>query len=74
MFIIQNNADDAHAGTEEPTSDDDDIPMPPGVPPGTEEVTSDDDIQMPDGPPPGQVDEGMSNLVVSATPALNKYR
>jgi hypothetical protein len=32
----------------------DDIPLPPGLPPGSEEVTSDDDISMPEGPPPGQ--------------------
>jgi len=36
----------------------DDIPLPPGLPPGTEEVQSDDDIPMPDGPPPGQVEKG----------------
>lgn len=36
---------------------DDDIPLPSGLPPGTEEVQSDDDIPMPDGPPPGQVSE-----------------
>ena len=32
----------------------DDIPLPPGLPPGSEEVTSDDDIPLPEGPPPGQ--------------------
>ena len=32
----------------------DDIPLPTGLPPGSEEVTSDDDIPMPEGPPPGQ--------------------
>jgi len=40
-----------------PYTVDDDIPLPPGLPPGTEEVQSDDDIPMPDGPPPGQVSE-----------------
>lgn len=32
---------------------DEDIPMPEGLPPGSELVTDDDDIPMPDGPPPG---------------------
>ena len=39
----------------------DDIPLPPGLPPGSEEVTSDDDIPMPEGPPPGQ-EPGAENL------------
>lgn len=39
-----------------PLVDDDDIPLPPGLPPGTEEVTSDDDIPMPEDPPPGEED------------------
>ena len=34
-------------------ADEDDIPMPEGLPPGSELVTDDDDIPMPDGPPPG---------------------
>ena len=34
--------------------DEDDIPLPPGLPPGSEDVTSDDDIPMPEGPRPGQ--------------------
>jgi len=34
-------------------ADEDDIPMPEGLPPGSELVTDDDDISMPDGPPPG---------------------
>ena len=41
----------------------DDIPLPPGLPPGSEEVTSDDDIPMPEGPPPGQeFQAGAENL------------
>ena len=35
------------------SADEDDIPMPEGLPPGSELVTDDDDIPMPDGPPPG---------------------
>lgn len=38
--------------------DEDDIPLPPGLPPGTEEVQDDDDIPMPDGPPPGTDNQG----------------
>lgn len=38
-------------------TDDDDIVMPAGPPPGADESDSDDDIPMPEGPPPGT--EGM---------------
>ncbi|KAF9535876.1 mRNA biogenesis factor-domain-containing protein [Crepidotus variabilis] len=36
----------------EAESEDEDIPLPSGLPPGTEKVTSHDDIPMPEGPPP----------------------
>ncbi|KAF8167480.1 hypothetical protein B0H34DRAFT_682014 [Crassisporium funariophilum] len=39
---------------EEMDDDEDDIPLPPGLPPGSEEVNDDDDIPMPDDPLPGQ--------------------
>jgi len=44
----------------------DDIPMPPGLPPGFEEVTSDDDIPMPEGPSPGQELQGAESLTYLA--------
>ncbi|KAF4611485.1 hypothetical protein D9613_004132 [Agrocybe pediades] len=40
----------------ETEDEDEDIPLPPGLPPGTEQVTSDDDIPMPEGPPPSSKD------------------
>ncbi|PPQ64086.1 hypothetical protein CVT24_008899 [Panaeolus cyanescens] len=53
---VDSEEEDAHE--DEPMSDEDDIPLPSGLPPGSEEVTSDDEIQMPDGPPPGhEMDE-----------------
>jgi hypothetical protein len=39
------------------SADEDDIPLPPGLPPGTEEVNSDEDIPMPYGPPPSKAAE-----------------
>ncbi|PPQ79860.1 hypothetical protein CVT25_002916 [Psilocybe cyanescens] len=48
--------------------EEDDIPLPQGLPPGTEEVQSDDDIPMPDGHPPGQEsDEGTHGDLSIAT-------
>ncbi|KAJ3515251.1 hypothetical protein NLJ89_g1872 [Agrocybe chaxingu] len=51
--------------------DEDDIPLPSGLPPGTEEVTSDDDIPMPDGPPPGREKECASRS--NATPHVFRH-
>lgn len=56
-------------------ADEDDIPMPEGLPPGSELVTDDDDIPMPDGPPPGHnTVEGRSNAPSksSATSPLSR--
>ncbi|KAF9469674.1 mRNA biogenesis factor-domain-containing protein [Collybia nuda] len=51
---------EVYSDEEEENSDDsDEIPLPPGPPPGTEEVDSDDDIPMPEGPPPDQSKQGM---------------
>ncbi|KAF8973497.1 hypothetical protein BDZ97DRAFT_1775475 [Flammula alnicola] len=52
--------------------DEDGIPLPPGLPPGTEEVHSDDDISMPEGPPPGrEMEEGklLNTFIVIAISA-----
>ena len=50
--------DDDHQGGE------DDISLPPGLPPGSEEVTSDDDIPMPEGLSPGQeLQEGVETII-----------
>ncbi|KAF9486336.1 hypothetical protein BDN70DRAFT_869828 [Pholiota conissans] len=46
----------------EMNEDEDDIPLPPGLPPSTKEVNSDEDIPLPDGPPPNKAQEAKEPL------------
>ncbi|KAF9011069.1 WW domain binding protein 11-domain-containing protein [Cyathus striatus] len=70
MFIIKNQC--RHVLVYALDSDED-IPLPPGLPPGSELVGNDDDIAMPDGPPPDDDDdEGPPPFLRIFTPSRDR--
>ncbi|KAF7793448.1 hypothetical protein EIP86_004560 [Pleurotus ostreatoroseus] len=54
--------DEVDSGQED--NSDDDVVMPEGPPPGSEEVDSDDDIPMPEGPPPPRNEEAQRMCIL----------